>query len=102
MTGSLSEPWVSLLGWRHLWLRRNLVAEARREMTAGHELHGGIDTAIARCTGCDDVVFRLKADSGFALVHLTWSGKPAPPSLPRTALLPSFIALEIVLDQHQH
>jgi hypothetical protein len=102
MTAPLSEPWVSLLAWKHLRLRRGLVAEARREMTAGHELHGRIDTAIARCTGCDDVVFRLKTDTGFALVHLTWSGKPEPPPLPRTILLPSFIALEIVLDQHQH
>jgi hypothetical protein len=37
---------------------RRLEAEVLAEISPGHELHGSALTAIASCSGCDDVVFR--------------------------------------------
>ena len=95
-------PWVNLLGWRNWRLRRQLTAECNRELGPGHELHGRIQTAVARCSACDDVVFRLKRDAGFAVVHLTWSARGETPPWPRATVLPTFLALESVMDHHEH
>lgn len=102
MTEPLSPPWVSLQGWRNWRLRRRITAECRRELASGHELHGRVKTAVARCSACDDVVFRLRGDAGFAQVHLTWSRREEPPPWPRTVVLPSFLALESAMDHHEH
>lgn len=49
--------------------------ELHRELPHGHPLHGVKATAVARCEGCDDVLFSV-ADQPFpwAVVHLTWTG----------------------------
>jgi hypothetical protein len=42
-------------------------------------------TPIAKCGGCDDVVFSIEVDPiWWAVVHLTWSGKPERLPWPRT------------------
>lgn len=102
MPESSESPWVNVLGWRNWRLRRRLVAECQRELAHGHELYGRIQTAVARCSSCDDVVFRLGSDAGFALVHLTWSGREESPPWPQAVVLPTFIALESAMDNHEH
>jgi hypothetical protein len=92
----LREPWVHP---DHAEARR-LEAEARAEITDGHELQGVGLAAIARCTGCDHVVFRCSDDT-FALVHLSYAHPDRPP-WPTTTRLGGFIALELVMDQHEH
>jgi hypothetical protein len=79
-----------------------LVAELERELDAWHALRGRALQAIARCSGCDDVIFRLAEDDAFAIVHLTWSGRLEPAPFPRTTLLPTFMALELVAEAHRH
>jgi hypothetical protein len=74
--------------------------EAAAEIAFGHELHGIALTGIAKCEGCDDVVFRASDDT-FAIVHLSWTHKPDRPPWPRTTRLGSFIAVEAAMDQHQ-
>ncbi len=80
----------------------SLVTECHRELSPGHPLYGETFSAIARCQGCDDVVLRLSNDRGFALVHLTWSGKPEQPPWPSAELLPTYLALEAAIDHHAH
>jgi hypothetical protein len=92
-----SEPWFRLnLGQAEAFER-----EARIEITPGHELHGLDLRAIARCSGCDDVVFGASDDT-FAIVHLVWTTKPDTPPWPRTVRLGSFIAVDLAMDQHEH
>jgi hypothetical protein len=79
-----------------------LLAELRREVGPGHVLGGRNAKPVARCTGCDDVVFRLLDDDTFAIVHLTWSGRPEAPPWPATQVLPTFMALELVVESHSH
>jgi hypothetical protein len=58
--------------------------------------------AIARCTGCDNVVCSL-SDGTFAIVHLTWSRtKPEQSPWPSTTRHGSFVAIELGMDQHEH
>lgn len=60
---------------------------------------GGL-TTVARCGGCDDVLFRLD-DESWAIVHLTWtraSRERAP--WPRFTQFGSFIAVEMTVDAH--
>lgn len=75
--------------------------EALAEVAPGHDLHGLTLQAMARCEGCDDVVFR-PSDDMFAIVHLTWAMKPEVPPWPRTTRLGGFIAVEAAMDQHEH
>ena len=88
------------------WYRPNraeakrLETEARKEIARGHELFGVGLTAIARCSGCDDVVFRCD-DGTFAVVHFSYVHHERPP-WPGTTRLGSFIALEMAMDQHEH
>jgi len=94
--GQLREPWVRPDDIE----ARRLEAEARAEISDEHELHGIGLTAIARCSGCDDAVFRCE-DETFAVVHLSYV-RPDRPPWPRTTRLGGFIALELVMDQHEH
>ncbi|MFD7460499.1 MULTISPECIES: hypothetical protein [unclassified Streptomyces] len=50
--------------------------ELQRELSFGHPLHGAKATAVARCEGCDDVLFSV-ANRPYprAVVHLTWTGR---------------------------
>ena len=73
----------------------------RREVAPGHVLHGIALNAVAKCDGCDDVVFRA-LDGRFAIVDLTWTLKPERPPWPQTTRLGSFIAVETAMDQHAH
>ena len=54
-----------------------LVAELKKEMRRAHVLSGAMVEAVARRCDCDDVLFKTDSKKGlFAVVHLTWSGKP--------------------------
>lgn len=92
---------------RELWFRPDtvlssrLLVEAKREIQPGHELDGvELVACLARCSGCDDTVFRC-ADGSFALIHLTWQTNERPP-WPRCARIGSFVGLELAMDQHEH
>jgi hypothetical protein len=92
----LLDPWLALGDDEAL----RLVAEATREITSPHELFGFGLRAIARCIGCDDVVFSC-SDGTFAIVHLTWATNERSP-WPETTRVSSYVGLELVMDQHQH
>ena len=63
--------------------RHKLAAELRVELSSGHQLRGLTVTPVARCMGCDDVVFCVEDDPAYWIqVHLTWRGQPEPPSWP--------------------
>jgi hypothetical protein len=104
-------PWqavaVSDDDFRDPWFRpdaehaHNFENEAHAEMAPGHELHGLALRAVAKCAGCDDVVFRASDDT-FAIVHLTWAKKPETPPWPLTTRLGGFVAVETAMDQHEH
>ncbi len=91
------EPWFRLEGDP----ARSFEREASIEIGRGHELDGVGLTPIAKCQGCDAVVFRI-SDETFAIVDLTWTGKPDTPPWPRTTRLGGFIAVEATMDQHKH
>jgi len=98
---------VNYEDFREPWFRlepeyaRAFEREAEKEIAPGHELHGLALSALAKCEGCDDVVFRASDDT-FAIVHLAWTLKPETPPWPQTRRLGSFIAVETVMDQHAH
>lgn len=46
-----------------------------RELSAAHPLFSRSPKVIGRCRATDDVVVSL-GDGSFAIVHLTWQGKP--------------------------
>jgi len=75
--------------------------EAAAEIADGHELYGLALTAIAKCEGCDSVVYRA-SDGTFAIVLLSWTHQRETPPWPRTTRLGGFIALESAMDQHGH
>jgi hypothetical protein len=91
------EPWFRLDAEHG----RSFESEVRAEVASGHELHGLDLRAIAKCGGCDDVVFRASDDT-FAIVHLTWARMPETPPWPLTSRLGGFIAVEAAMDQHDH
>ena len=91
------EPWFRLEGES----AQTFEQEAATEIAAGHELHGLALAAVAKCDGCDSVVFRA-SDGTFAIVHLSWIRNPEAPPWPRTTRLGGFIAVEMAMDQHEH
>jgi len=90
-------PWFRLDGEGGRAFEREVAIEIAR----GHELHGLALTAVAKCEGCDSVVFRA-SDGTFAIVHLTWTRKPETPPWPGTTRLGGLIAVETTMDQHEH
>jgi hypothetical protein len=56
-------------------------SELLAEVSPGHPLFGARVIAIARCEGCDEVVFSVETDPArFVRVHLTWRrGADSPP-----------------------
>jgi len=98
---------VSSTDIREPWFRQDhthahhFEREAAAEIAVGHELYGLGLTAIAKCGGCDDVVFRV-ADDTFAIVHLSWTSKPERLPWPPTTRLGGLIAVEAAMDQHEH
>jgi hypothetical protein len=75
--------------------------EARKEISPGHELAGHALTAIAACPGCDRAAFRLD-DGSFAIINLTWTSQGEPPPWPATQHAGGYIALETLINDHQH
>jgi hypothetical protein len=58
-------------------LAPSFVAELQREVSPAHLLFGLQVTAIARRIDCDDVLFQITSEpERFAVVHLTWTGRP--------------------------
>jgi hypothetical protein len=81
--------------------RAALEAELRTEVAEGHPLFGERAIAIARCEGCDEVVFSVETDPArFVSVHLTWRGAPERPPWPWTQDLS--LPLSRSLTEHQH
>jgi hypothetical protein len=65
--------------------REALEAELTAEVAEGHPLFGAEVTAIARCGGCDEVVFSVDVEPvRFVSVHLTWRGGSEQPPWPWT------------------
>jgi hypothetical protein len=71
-----------------------LEIELKRELSREHMLYGVRAVSVAQRTDCDDVLFQLdNFRQPFAVVHLTWSGKPDLfPQFPSTTLFDSFEA----------
>ena len=84
---ALLEPWRALSTER----RAQVEAEVAREVPQGHVLSGRAVVAVAARSDQDDVLFDVKA-LGYAVVHLSWSGRREESSdRPRTAL---FVSLD--------
>ncbi|MGW8597982.1 hypothetical protein ACWGLB_03485 [Streptomyces sp. NPDC055893] len=68
--------------------------ELHRELPPGRPLLGVKATAVARCEGCDDVLFSV-ANQPFpwAVVHLTWAGREERVPWPMTTPLASLAEL---------
>jgi hypothetical protein len=65
------DPWFSI-DCRHGFER-----ELYKELSKGHPLFGVKVKAVAQKIDCDDVLFMIENHTSlYALVHLTWSGKP--------------------------
>ena len=72
-----------------------IASELLREASAGHPLYGLAFTVIGRSDARDDVL--LKLGDRWALVHLTWSGKPEPPPWPTCVVFDSASDVEQAL-----
>lgn len=77
--------------------RRRIAGEASTEISPGHVLHGKGYEVVGRCWTRDDVLLKL-ADGGWALVHLTYSGRESPP-FPSTSIFDSVEAVENELSR---
>jgi hypothetical protein len=84
----LLEPWLAVKSEE----RNGLEAELAREMRSDHVLSGCQCRAVARRCDCDDILFETTSKKGsFAVVHLTWSGKPDQfPTWPSTSFFASW------------
>ena len=85
----LPEPWLVLSDD----LRPSFETELAKEVTEGHPLSTELVTPVAKCGHCDSVVFSVERQPlEWALVHLTWSGRPESPPWPTTSLHPTLRA----------
>jgi hypothetical protein len=66
----LLEPWKPVEEQR----RRGLEKELKRELPRDHALAGKSVRAVAYRMDCDDVLFEVLG-GGYAVVHLTWTGR---------------------------
>jgi hypothetical protein len=81
----LLEPWGPL----SLERQKSLEAELARELHADHVLAGRSLRAVAARADQDDVLFEVDG-IGFAVVHLTWSGRrESSAQWPSSQLFPS-------------
>lgn len=78
-----------------------LAAEAQAEIGRHHALAGHQLTAVAKCAGCDEVIFVVD-DGTFAQVQLTWAQYPEREPRPATQHLGSVAALSTAISNHQH
>jgi len=82
---ALLEPWQPLSDKR----RRQLDTELLAELPPGHVLAGTSPAALAARADRDDVLFEVPG-VGYAVVHLSWSGRPGESSdWPRTEVFDS-------------
>lgn len=56
--------------------RQGLLEQFRCEQPEGHILAGRRLDLLASCDTCDDVLFHLRDDDAYAVVHLTWRSSP--------------------------
>ena len=102
----------ALKAWNHLHAREpwvvpdaeistHLLKEALTEIDRGHALaNRGLSTRL-RCVGCDDVVFQVDG-RGYAVIHLTWSGKSERAPWPNSQAFAAEADLTSFLNQHEH
>lgn len=79
-----------------------LEAEARAAIGPGHDLYGLELRAIAKCAGCDDVVFGLSDHGGRSCTSAGAGRDLNRRSRPQAVRLGSFLAIELAMDQHEH
>jgi hypothetical protein len=81
------------IAWLDPWMEASPghEEELRKEVGPGHPLHGKTCVPVGRRIDQDEFLFRVDgAAFAYAVVHLTWSGKPErDPALPRTEAFPS-------------
>ncbi len=82
-------------------MRPGLVGELVAEVGEGHPLHALTLLPVAKCGGCDEVVFRIEGGRfvRWARVHLTWSSRRESPTVPRTEIFDSF---REAVETHAH
>jgi hypothetical protein len=81
----LLEPWRVIADDRRSGIEREL----ERELGVGHVLAGKTVRAVAARFDQDDILFEVVGD-GYAVVHLTWSGRrESEPAWPSTELFSS-------------
>jgi hypothetical protein len=85
----LSQPWFAPDPAHTVSFER----EALAEIGPGHVLDGQGLVVIARCSGCDDLAFRVD-DNRFAIVHLIWKGGQERPPWPSARIFSDWGALE--------
>ena len=85
MKSQFLEPWTQVGEFAS-----NLVDELQRELIDGHDLYGRSVVAIAQRIDSDDVLFKVNDGTAYAVVRLTWNGKPEQsPKWPDTKLFPT-------------
>ncbi len=88
MNVEFKEPWIAVGEFA-----LSVTEELQREFTEGHPLSNLKVCALARRVDSDDVLFAVERDgqpTQFAVVHLTWRGRPEPdPRWPETELFGS-------------
>lgn len=80
-----SECWMDLSDAANSSNRLAWEQELRTELSTGHVLDGRRWVMFARRTDRDDAVLHL-ASGGYAVVHLTWSGRTEQPPWPSTTV----------------
>jgi hypothetical protein len=89
------EPWLVLADDA----RPTFQDELTTEVAAGHPLGGEVVTAVAKCGHCDSAVFAVEGRFvQWALVHLTWSGRPESPPWPTASL---HATLRAAMESHE-
>lgn len=90
--------WIDLADPASASTRLAWEEELRAELSAKHPLHGRSWRIMARRADRDDALLDL-APSGYAVVHLTWSGHGERPPWPRTVF---YSTLREVVLHHAH
>lgn len=92
-------------GWEILpnEIRRTFEEELRREVARGHPLYGETVVAIAKCVGCDDVLFSIEGEYvRWTVVHLTFARHPEEPPWPMAERFNAFAEARRRLADHRH
>lgn len=92
-------------GWEILpnEVRRTMERELSREVAPGHRLYGETVVAIAKCVGCDDVLFSIEGEYlRWTVVHVTFARHPEQLPWPMTEVFSSFGEARKRLASHRH